>query len=136
MLNILVVDDSSIITKTLSKHLLDFGLNVIGIAKNGTEAIEQYKKLNPDLVTMDITMPIVNGIDALKEIRSFDSQAKVIMITSHGEERLVMDAITLGAKGYMLKPITPLKIKLSLQKAFPQLSDRIESNYTTLSLIY
>jgi len=136
MLNILVVDDSSIITKTLSKHLVDFGLNVIGIAKNGTEAIEQYKKLHPDLVTMDITMPILNGIDALKEIRSFDSQAKVIMITSHGEERLVMDAITLGAKGYMLKPITPLKIKLSLQKSFPQLSERIESNYTTLSLIY
>ena len=132
----MIVDDSSIIIKTLSKHLKNFGFNIVGVAKNGQEAMSMYAELEPDLVTMDITMPIMNGIEALQAIRAYDQSAKVIMITSHGEERLVMDAISFGAKGYILKPITPIKIKQALQKVCPQLTDIIESHYIEQSLIY
>lgn len=121
MINILIVDDSSIIRKIFSEHIERMGYKVVGVAKDGKEAIKMYEELNPDLVTMDITMPIMNGIDALKAIKRKFSDAKVIMITSHGEERLVMDAISNGAKGYILKPITPESIQQAIHKVFPEL---------------
>jgi two-component system chemotaxis response regulator CheY len=121
MLNVLVVDDSMIIRKTLQKKLEDMGHKVIASAASGKEAVEMYKKHNPDLVTMDITMPEMSGIEALKLIKDEFKDANIIMVTSHGEEKLVMDAISSGAKGYVLKPITEDKIKASLSKIFPDL---------------
>ena len=121
VINILIVDDSSIIRKIFSDHIQKMGYKVVGIAKDGREAIKMYEKLKPDLVTMDVTMPIMNGIDSLKAIKSKFNDAKVIMVTSHGEERLVMDAISNGAKGYVLKPITPESIQQAIQKVFPEL---------------
>ena len=119
MLKVLVVDDSAIIRKTLSDQLQELNYEVIGVAKNGNEAIKLYEELKPDFVTMDITMPVKNGIIALKEIKKLDKDAKVIMITSHGEERLVMEAIKSGAIGYILKPILHAKIQKAVNKAFP-----------------
>ncbi len=119
MLNIMVVDDSTIIRRILKKELTALGHTVVGEAKSGKEAVELYKKCSPDLVTMDITMPIMNGIDALKRIRKVYKDANIIMITSHGEEKLVMDAITSGAKGYILKPITTSEIEIAINKIFP-----------------
>ena len=136
MLNIMVVDDSAIILKTLSRNLHDMGFYVCATAKNGADAIKLYQEHQPDIVTMDITMPEIDGIEALTEIKKIDANAKVIMVTSHGEERLVMDAISLGAKGYILKPITPLKIKQALQKACPHHKESIEQNYIDMSLTY
>lgn len=127
MLNIMIVDDSLIIRKTLQKILTEMGHNIVAEAKTGKEALELYPKINPDLVTMDITMPIMTGIEALKEIKSSHPDAKIIMITSHGEEKLVMEAISCGAKGYILKPITEDKVKDSICKIFPELND-IEKN--------
>ena len=120
MLNILVVDDSTIIRRILTKELKAMGHNVVAEAKSGKEAIEMYKKHQPDLVTMDITMPIMNGIDALKRIKKAYSDANIIMITSHGEEKLVMDAIVSGAKGYVLKPITTQEVEIAINKIFPK----------------
>ena len=120
MLKILVVDDSVMIRKTLSSQLLELGYEVIGTANSGKEGISLYKELKPDLVTMDITMPIMSGIKALREIRSIDKNAKVIMITSHGEEELVMEAIENGAVGYILKPISHGKILKAIKKVFPE----------------
>jgi two-component system chemotaxis response regulator CheY len=117
VLNILIADDSLILRKTLTKNLEDMGHKVIAQAKSGKEAISLYLEHKPDLVTMDITMPIMNGIDALKGIMQEDKNAKVIMITSHGEERLVMDAISSGAKGYILKPITTQNLTEAIKKA-------------------
>jgi two-component system chemotaxis response regulator CheY len=113
----MVVDDSLILRKTLTKTLEEMGHNVVAKAKDGKEAISLYEKHKHDLVTMDITMPIMNGIEALKCIIEEDKNAKVIMITSHGEERLVMDAISAGAKGYVLKPISTQKITEAIKKA-------------------
>jgi len=119
MLKILIVDDSLIIRNNLKKQLQDLGHEVIATAKSGDEAIALYDRLKPDLVTMDITMPMMSGIDALKVIMSKDKDAKVIMVTSHGEENLVIDAIKSGAKGYILKPITHGKILKAIDRVFP-----------------
>ncbi len=121
MIDIMIVDDSSIIRKIFAKNLEEMGFRVTGVAKDGREALSMYDKLKPDLVTMDVTMPIMNGLESLKALRSKDSDAKVIMVTSHGEERLVMEAITSGAKGYILKPITKENIEQAILKVFPKL---------------
>lgn len=121
MLNIMVVDDSFIIRKILTTELEKMGHTVVVQAKNGKDAIELYEQYIPDLVTMDITMPIKNGIESLKQIKKQYKDAKVIMITSHGEEKLVMDAISNGAIGYILKPITQEKIQSIINKIFPEL---------------
>ena len=120
MANILVVDDAQILRISIKKHIEDLGHKVIATAANGEEAISKYKVFSPDLVTMDISMPekngIKNGIDALGEIMKINSEAKVIMVTSHGEQRLVMDAISKGSKGYILKPVTKEKLTDIIEK--------------------
>ena len=120
MAKILVVDDAKVMRITIKKQLEKLGHEVIAEAENGFEAIEQYKLYNPDLVTMDITMPEVNGIssgiEALVEIRNIDPNAKIIMVTSHGEENLVIEAISKGSKGYILKPIVQDKLQDIIEK--------------------
>ncbi len=120
MLNIMIVDDSTIIRKTLQMKLEELGYTVVAQAKSGKEAVSMYGEVVPDLVTMDITMPIMNGIEALKLIKKSYKDAKIIMVTSHGEERLVMDAITHGAKGYILKPITQEKLSEAICRVYPE----------------
>jgi len=120
MFKILIVDDSIMLRKSLKKVLESLGHSVIAEAGSGYDGIEEYKKHKPDIVTMDITMPgvqgIMDGVEALKKIKEIDQDANIIMITPHGEEELVMDAIANGAKGYILKPITPEKINSIFNK--------------------
>jgi two-component system chemotaxis response regulator CheY len=117
MKTVMVVDDSMISRQMIINELEVLGYEVIAEASNGKEAISKYLQFNPDIVTMDITMPGYNGLTALKDILFQDKNAKIIMITAHGEESLVMDAITFGAIGYVLKPITKEKLQNQLQKA-------------------
>lgn len=131
MLNIMVVDDSLIIRKTLSTELEKMGHTIVAKAKSGKEAVNLYREFLPDLVTMDITMPIMSGIDALKEIIKDYKDAKIIMVTSHGEERLVMDAISSGAKGYILKPITKEKIENVIVKVVPEYKEELDKILTS-----
>jgi len=116
VLNVMIVDDSLILRKTLNSSFTEMGYNVIAQAKSGREAIELYNKNKPDLVTMDITMPVMSGIEALKAIMGKYKDAKIVMITSHGEEQLVMNAISSGAKGYVLKPVTKEKLQEAIKK--------------------
>jgi len=115
MLKVMIVDDVLVMRYTIKNILEDLGYNVVAQAENGYDAIEKFKTYKPDIVTMDITMPAVNGVEngveALKEIKKLNSNASVIMLTSHGEQKLVIDAVTSGAKGYILKPITKEKIE-------------------------
>ena len=100
---VLVVDDSAFM-RNLLKQLLDGEHEVVGEAENGVEAVELYRELDPDVVTMDVVMPIRNGIEATTEIKSLDAAASVIMCTSVGQEEKMREAVEAGADGYITKP--------------------------------
>src|SRR5699024_6227390 len=104
MSKILIVDDAKFMRTTLTNILEKGGHTIIGEAENGREAVELYHKLHPDIVTMDITMPIMNGIDALKEIKKLYPDAKIIVCSATGQQRVVVEAIELGAKDFIVKP--------------------------------
>lgn len=104
MKNVLIVDDAAFMRLMIKSLLEKSGFNVIGEAENGAIGVNKYKELSPDIVTMDITMPVVDGIQALKEIKKVDSNAKVLMISAMGQEHLVKEAIMSGAKGFIVKP--------------------------------
>jgi len=120
MLKVLVVDDSLIIRKKLTKIIEKLGHEVVYSAKNGQEGIDSYLSKKPDLVTMDITMPDMDGITAVKNIMKEDSDAKIIMVTSHGQEDMVIKSIQAGAVGYMLKPITDEKLSAAIGEVFEE----------------
>jgi two-component system, chemotaxis family, chemotaxis protein CheY len=109
---VLIVDDSMFVKKQLSQILGSEGFDVVDTAANGQEAIEKYKVLFPkiDLVTMDITMPVMEGIESLKHIMEFDKNAKVIMVSAIGKEDMVKQSLLLGAKNYIVKPLDRKKV--------------------------
>ncbi|MBF0257411.1 MAG: response regulator [Desulfamplus sp.] len=115
-LNFMVVDDSAITTRKMSKMIEDLGHKVVGIARTGREAVEKYEEFNPDMVTMDITMPDMNGIEATKQICKKYKDALIIMVTSHGQEQMVVDAIKAGALGYVIKPFKEETLKASIER--------------------
>jgi two-component system chemotaxis response regulator CheY len=100
---VLVVDDSAFM-RNLLKQLLEGEHDVVGEAENGVEAVELYRELNPDVVTMDVVMPIRNGIEATTEIKEIDPGSSVIMCTSVGQEEKMREAVEAGADGYITKP--------------------------------
>ncbi|MGE7695100.1 response regulator [Lysinibacillus sp. NPDC094177] len=104
MAKILVVDDSVFMRKMLKDILTKGGHQIIGEARNGIEAIEHYRKLIPDFVTMDITMPVMEGFEALKQIIQQDPGAKVMMCSWMGQQAMVVQAIQAGAKDFVVKP--------------------------------
>ncbi len=120
MLKILIVDDSLIIRKKITKLIEKLGHEVLYAAKNGQEAIDAYASKSPDLVTMDITMPDMDGITAVKNIIQNDASAKIIMVTSHGQEDMVIKSIQAGAVGYMLKPITEDKLATAIGEVYAE----------------
>lgn len=104
MKRILLVDDAAFMRLSLKTMLEKNGFEVVGEAENGLKAIEMFKTLKPDIVTMDITMPQMEGIEALEQIIKIDSNATVIMVSALGQETKVRQAILLGAKGFIVKP--------------------------------
>jgi len=109
---ILVVDDAAFM-RNMIKDVFESmpGFSVIGEASNGIEAVEKYKTLHPDLVTMDIVMPLKSGIEATKEITSVDREAKIIMCSALGQESLVMEAVEAGARDFIVKPFKAEKVQ-------------------------
>lgn len=104
MRTVLVVDDAVFMRMSIKLMLEKGSYKVIGEAGNGEEGFELYKALRPDIVTMDITMPVMSGLEALKAIRAFDPKAKVIMVSAMGQEPMVRDAVMSGAKTFIVKP--------------------------------
>lgn len=111
MPTVLVVDDALFMRVTIGNMLKEWGFDVVGEAANGKEAVMLYDQLKPDLVTMDVTMPVMTGIDAVKSIVEKDPKAKVIMITALGQQKKIKAAIENGAKDFITKPFQPEQLK-------------------------
>ena len=115
MAKILVVDDAAFMRVRAAKVLEDAGHQVVQ-AENGLEAVRQYAEFRPDAVLMDITMPEMDGLTALKEIKKIDPGARVAMVTAMGQQAIVMEALRAGAKDFVLKPFQPDRVLGALQK--------------------
>lgn len=113
---VLIVDDAAFMRMMLKDILTKNGYDVCGEAGNGNEALEKYKELKPDLVTLDITMPEKDGISALKDIRAFDSNAKCVMCSAMGQQAMVIEAIQSGAKDFIVKPFQADRVLESIRK--------------------
>jgi len=113
---VLICDDAEFIRNLLKDCLIEGGFEIAGEAVNGEDAVNKYKILKPDIVTMDIVMPVKSGIDAVKEIMDYDPKAKIIMCSALGQEILVMDAIEAGAKDFIVKPFTSEQIIKVIRK--------------------
>ncbi|MFY8330460.1 response regulator [Vagococcus carniphilus] len=113
---VLIVDDAVFMRMKLKDILEKNGYEVVDEAQNGLEAIEKYKATQPDLVTMDITMPEMDGVEALKEIKAFDADAKVLMCSAMGQQSMVMDAIRAGAVDFIVKPFDSDRVIKALDK--------------------
>ena len=113
---VLIVDDAVVMRMMIKGILSKHGYEVVGEAQNGVEAVDKYKQLQPDLVTMDMVMPEMDGITAVRQIMSMDPNAKIIMCTSMGQQALVVEAIQAGAKSFITKPFQPPKILETINK--------------------
>ncbi len=114
--NILIVDDAAFMRMMIKDILTKNGYNVAGEAENGAKDMEKYNELKPDLVLMDITMPEVDGIQALKNIKASDPNAKIIMCSAMGQQAMVIEAIQSGAKDFIVKPFQADRVLEAVKK--------------------
>ena len=117
MARVLVVDDAAFMRKVVSDALASGGHEVVGEAGNGAEAVQRYQELSPELVTLDITMPEKDGLEALGEIISIDPGARVLMCSALGQEGKVIESIQKGAKDFVVKPFQPAQLLEAVGKA-------------------
>ena len=113
---VLVCDDAIFMRTMISDILTTAGFQVIGEAETGREAVDRYKELKPDLVTMDIVMPDMGGIEAVREICKADPDAKVLMCSAMGQQALVVEAVQAGAKDFVVKPFQPSRVLEAVQR--------------------
>ena len=117
---LLIVDDSSIMRRTIEKNLADYDMEIIGQASNGAEALEIVRQEKPDVMTLDITMPEMNGIECLEEVMKIHPECKVMIITALSDKFTGLVALDKGARGFMYKPVSAE----DLAKAFDKLLKR------------
>ncbi|MCC2685563.1 MAG: two-component system response regulator [Paenibacillaceae bacterium] len=116
MAKIMIVDDAAFMRRILSDMLSQLGHEVVAEAVNGEEAIVAYSKVKPDIVTMDITMPMMDGITAMKSIRSIDPTAKIVICSALGHHETVIEAIKSGARDFIVKPFVKERVQDTLEK--------------------
>lgn len=117
MAKILITDDAAFMRMQLKNILTKQGHEIVGEAENGRDAIEKYKELRPEIVTMDITMPEMNGVEAVKGIKEVDAGATIIMCSAMGQQGMVVEAIQAGARDFIVKPFTAERIQEAVEKA-------------------
>ena len=120
-LTVMIVDDSLIMIQKLKIMVTELGHDVVRVCNSGDEAVRDYPVVKPDLVTMDITMPGMDGVDAVKAIRAGDPRARCIIVTSHGQEAMVVRAIEAGAVGYVLTPVAKARLAEVIGRALGQI---------------
>ena len=113
---VLICDDAIFMRTMVSDILQQAGFEVVGEAESGVQAIEKYRALKPDLVTMDIVMPDMGGIDAVREITKLDPQARVLMCSAMGQQALVVEALQAGAKDFVVKPFQPSRVLEAVER--------------------
>ena len=113
---VLIVDDALFMRSMIKDILKRDGYEIAGEAETGIEAVEKYKELKPDVVTMDVIMPDMGGIEAVSSIMKYDSQAKIIMCSAMGQQALVIEALQAGARDFIVKPFQPSKVLEALQR--------------------
>ena len=113
---VLVVDDAAFMRMMLKDILTKNGFEIVGEAENGAVGVATFQKLKPDVVTMDITMPEMNGIDAVKAIKTLDAEAKIVMVSAMGQQSMVIEAIQAGASDFIVKPFQPERVVDALSK--------------------
>ncbi|TBL77283.1 response regulator [Paenibacillus thalictri] len=116
MAAVMVVDDTAFMRMVMRGILEGMGMDVAAEAQNGEEAVRLYEKIRPDLVTMDITMPEMDGIAALKQIRDMDPAAKIIMCSAMGQRDMVLEALRSGAQDFIVKPLQKDRVEQAIQK--------------------
>lgn len=116
MKRVLIVDDAAFMRMMVKDILQKNGFEVVGEGSNGIQAVELYKQERPDVVTMDITMPDMDGIEAVKQIKAFDSNAKIVMCSAMGQQSMVMDAIKAGARDFIVKPFQADRVLEAINK--------------------
>ncbi len=116
MKRLLIVDDSSVMRRTIEKNLAEYDLEIIGQAANGIEAVEIVKKERPDVVTLDITMPEMDGIACLEEIMKINPETKVMIITALSDKLTGLTALDKGARGFLYKPVSAADLEKSFDK--------------------
>jgi two-component system, chemotaxis family, chemotaxis protein CheY len=116
MKTVLIIDDAAFMRLMLRTMMEKNGFEVIGEAENGLIGVEKCIQLKPDIVTMDITMPEMDGLEALKNITKHAPETKVIMVTAMGQEKMIVDAVTNGAKGFLVKPFNEARVIETLKK--------------------
>jgi two-component system chemotaxis response regulator CheY len=116
MTRVLIADDASFMRQMIRDIIEPEGFQVVGEASDGVEVVEKFKELHPDLVMMDIVMPKRSGIDAVKGIVAMDPTARVVMCSALGQETLVMEALQVGAKDFIVKPFKPDAVVVTLRK--------------------
>ena len=114
--NILICDDAAFMRMMIKDILTKNGYNIVGEAANGAKAVEKYAELKPDLVLMDITMPEMDGIEALKKIKAADANASIIMCSAMGQQAMVIESIQSGAKDFIVKPFQADRVLEAVQK--------------------
>lgn len=114
---VLIVDDALFMRKLIREALTPYGFNIVGEAENGEQGVNMYKELNPDLVTLDIVMPEMDGIQALTALKKWNNQAKVIMITALEQRDLMLQAVRLGVSDFIVKPFTDDRVLSAIEKA-------------------
>jgi two-component system chemotaxis response regulator CheY len=113
---VLVVDDAIFMRTMIADILESAGFEIVGEASSGVEAVERYKELEPDLVTMDIVMPDMGGIDAVREIMKVDPNARILIVSAMGQQGLVVEAIQAGARDFVVKPFQPSRVVEAVQR--------------------
>jgi two-component system chemotaxis response regulator CheY len=113
---VLICDDAGFMRATVGDILTRAGFEVVGEAETGQQAVERYRALRPDLVTMDIVMPDMGGIDAVRAITAFDPGAKVLMCSAMGQQSLVVQAMQAGARDFVVKPFQPSRVLEAVQR--------------------
>ncbi|WP_204787620.1 response regulator [Paenibacillus oryzisoli] len=117
MAKILIVDDAAFMRMMLKDILTKGGHEVVGEAENGKVAIQKYQELKPDIVTMDITMPEMEGVEAVREIKKKDANAKIVMCSAMGQQGMVVQAIQAGAKDFIVKPFQGDRVLDAIRRA-------------------